>query len=66
MEELYNSLYGNNATIISNEFLDKYLSDTDPIKIKVFLFYLWKGLKEGYSISEASNEIDIKEDDILD
>ncbi len=64
MEELYDSLYGNNVTIISNEFLDKYLSDTDPIKIKVFLFYLWKGLKEGYSISEASNEIDIKEDDI--
>ena len=46
MEEMYDSLYGNN------------------IKIKVFLFYLWKGLKEGYSISEASNEIDIKEDDI--
>lgn len=64
MEEMYDSLYGNNVTIISNEFLDKYLSDTDPIKIKVFLFYLWKGLKEGYSISEASNEIDIKEDDI--
>lgn len=64
MEELYNSLYGNNVTIISNEFLDKYLSDTDPIKIKVFLFYLWKGLKEGYSISEASSEIDLKEDDI--
>ena len=64
MEELYNSLYGNNATIISNEFLDKYLSDADPKYIKVFLFYLWKGIKEGYTISEASDEIDLTEDDI--
>ena len=62
MEELYNSLYGNNVTIISNEFLDKYLSDTDPKYIKVFLFYLWKGLKEGYTISETSSEIDLAED----
>ena len=50
MEELYNSLYGNNVTIISNEFLDKYLADADPAYIKVFLFYLWKGIKEGYTI----------------
>ena len=64
MEELYNSLYGNNATIISNEFLDKYLSDADPKYIKVFLFYLWKGIKEGYTISETSDEIDLTEDDI--
>lgn len=62
MEEMYNSLYGNNITIISNEFLDKYLSDTDPKYIKVFLFYLWKGLKEGYTISETSSEIDLPED----
>ena len=62
MEELYNSLYGNNVTIISNEFLDKYLSDTDPKYIKVFLFYLWKGLREGYTISETSSEIDLAED----
>ncbi|MBP3200524.1 MAG: DnaD domain protein [Lachnospiraceae bacterium] len=62
MEELYNSLYANNVTIISNEFLDKYLSDTDPKYIKVFLFYLWKGLKEGYTISETSSEIDLAED----
>ena len=64
MEELYNSLYGNNCTIISNEFLEKYLSDTDPKYIKVFLFYLWKGLKEGYTISETSEEIDLTEDDV--
>ena len=61
MEELYESLYGSNVTIISNEFLDKYLSDTKPEYIKVFLFYLWKGLKEGYTISETSNEIDLDE-----
>ena len=61
MEELYENLYGSNVTIISNEFLDKYLSDTKPEYIKVFLFYLWKGLKEGYTISEASNEIDLDE-----
>ena len=64
MEELYNSLYGNNVTIISNEFLDKYLSDTNPEYIKVFLFYLWKGLKEGYTIAETSNEIDLPEDKV--
>ena len=64
MEELYNNLYGNNVTIISNEFLDKYLSDTNPEYIKVFLFYLWKGLKEGYTISETSNEIDLPEDKV--
>lgn len=61
MDELYNDLYGNKFTIISNEFLDKYLSDTKPEYIKVFLFYIWKGLKEGYTISETANEIDLDE-----
>lgn len=64
MEELYESLYGSNVTIISNEFLDKYLADADPIYIKVLLFYLWKGLKGGYTISEVSDEIDLPEDKI--
>ena len=64
MEELYDSLYGSNVTIISNEFLDKFLSDASAEKIKVFLFYFWKGIKEGYTISEASNEIDLPEEDI--
>lgn len=64
MEELYNSLYGNNVTIISNEFLDKYLADADPAYIKVFLFYLWKGIREGYTISEASYELNLTEDTI--
>ncbi len=61
MEELYENLYGNNVTIISNEFLNKYLSDTKPEYIKVFLFYLWKGYKERYSIEDASNELDLDE-----
>lgn len=61
MEELYENLYGNNVTIISNDFLSNYLSDTKPEYIKVFLFYLWKGDKENYSIEEASNEIDLDE-----
>ena len=64
MEELYENLYGNNFTIISNEFLDKYLPDADPKYIKVFLFYLWKGLKEGYTIQETSYEINLEEKDI--
>ena len=64
MEELFDSLYGSNVTIISNEFLEKFLSDVSPEKIKVFLFYFWKGIKEGYTISEASNEIDLPEKDI--
>ena len=64
MEELYDSLYGSNVTIISNDFLDKFLSDASPEKIKVFLFYFWKGIKEGYTISETSNEIDLPEEDI--
>ena len=37
MEELFDSLYGSNVTIISNEFLEKFLSDVSPEKIKVFL-----------------------------
>lgn len=61
MEELYENLYGNNVTIISNDFLNKFLSDTKPEYLKVFLFYLWKGCKENYSIEEASNEIDLDE-----
>ena len=61
MEELYNNLYGNNFTIISNEFLEKYLSDTKPEYIKVFLFYLWKGVKENYTIEDASEELDLDE-----
>lgn len=64
MEELYNDLYGGDVTIISNEFLNKYLSDTDPIYIKVFLFYLWKGFKENISIEDASFEIDLSEEEI--
>ena len=61
MDELYNNLYGNNVTVISNEFLNKFLSDTKPEYIKVFLFYLWKGLKENYTIEEAANELDLDE-----
>ena len=64
MEELYENLYGNNFTIISNEFLDKYLPDADPKYVKVFLFYLWKGLKEGYTIQDTSYEINLEEKDI--
>ena len=62
MDELYDNLYGSNVTVISNEFLNKYLSDTKPEYIKVFLFYLWKGLKENYSIEDASSELDLSED----
>lgn len=64
MDELYNNLYGSNVTIISNEFLENYLSDTRPEYIKVFLFYLWKGLKEEYTISEISNELDLEEEKV--
>ena len=64
MEELYDSLYGSNVTIISNDFLDKFLADASAEQIKVFLFYLWKGLKEGYTITEASNELILPEKDI--
>ena len=64
MNELYNDLYGGDVTIISNEFLNKYLSDTDSIYIKVFLFYLWKGFKENISIEDASFEIDLSEEEI--
>lgn len=64
MDEFYDSLYGSNVTTISNEFLDKYLSDTKPEYIKVFLFYLWKGIKEGYTISESSGELDLSEEKI--
>ena len=64
MEELYESLYGSNVTIISNEFLDKYLADAPAEFIKVFLFYLWKGIKEGYTISEVSDELVLTEDEV--
>ena len=64
MEEYYNDLYSSNVTIISNEFLNKYLSDTKPEYIKVFLFYLWKGLKENYSIEDAESELDLDENTV--
>ena len=60
MEEFYDDLFSSNVTI-PNEFLEKYLSDTKSEYIKVFLFYLWKGVKEGYTIEDASNEIDLDE-----
>ncbi len=60
MEEFYDDLFSSNVTI-PNEFLEKYLSDTKSEYIKVFLFYLWKGVKEGYTIEDASNEIDLGE-----
>ena len=62
MEELYENLYGADVTVISNEFLNQYLSDTKPEYIKVFLFYLWKGIKENYSVADASSEIDLDEE----
>lgn len=63
MDDFYDNIFGinNNITIISNKFLEEYLADTKPEYIKVFLFYLWKGIKEGYSISDTSNEIDLDE-----
>lgn len=64
MDELYESLYGVKGIIIANEFLEKYLADTNPIYIKVFLFYLWKGFKEKYTIEQASVELDLDEKDI--
>lgn len=64
MEELYENLYGTNFTLISNEFLEKYLSDTKAEYIKVFLFYLWKGIKERYTIKDASMELDLTESDV--
>ena len=60
MDEYYDDLFGSNV-IVPNDFLNKYLSDTKPEYIKVFLFYLWKGLKENYSIENASNELDLDE-----
>ena len=60
MEELYENLYGNNV-ILSNDFLNNFLSDTKPEYIKVFLFYLWKGDKENYTIEDASSELDLDE-----
>lgn len=64
MEELYENLYGTNFTLISNEFLEKFLYDTKPEYIKVFLFYLWKGIKERYTIKDASNALDLTESDV--
>lgn len=61
MEEMYNNLFSTNVTVLSNDFLNKYLADTKPEYIKVFLFYYWKGIKENYTISETSSEIDLDE-----
>lgn len=61
MEELFESLYGTDVTVISNQFLSQYLADTKPEYIKVFLFYLWKGIKEHYTIPMTSSEIDLDE-----
>lgn len=65
MEELYENLYGSNVTIISNEFLDKYLADAPAECVKVLLFYLWKGIKEGYTVAEASDELVLTEEEVV-
>lgn len=64
MDELYENLYASNVTVISNEFLNEYLSDTKPEYIKVFLFYLWKGFKEKKSIEDVARELDLKVSDV--
>lgn len=64
MEELFDNLYGTDVTVISNEFLKQYLSDTKPEYLKVLLFYLWKGIKEKYTIPMTSEEIDLDEKDV--
>lgn len=64
MDELYESLYGSNFTLLPNDFLEKYLSDTKPEYIKVFIFYLWKGIKEQYSVEAAANYLDVSEETV--
>lgn len=59
MEELYEDKYG--AISIASDFLNDYLSDTKPEYLKVFLFYLWKGIKEHWVISDVANEVDLDE-----
>ena len=62
MNDMFENLYDSNVTVISNEFLNEYLSDTKPEYIKVFLFYYWKGFKEKYTIEDAANELDLPVD----
>ena len=61
-EELRN-LYSANVTIISNDFLEKYLADVNPEFLKVYLYYLWKG-KEKISFEEVANELNLTVNDV--
>ena len=54
-EELRN-LYNANVTIISNDFLEKYLADVNPEFLKVYLYFLWRG-KENLSFEDVANEL---------
>lgn len=57
MGELFNYMYG--ITNIPNEFLERYLTDTKSEYLKFFLFYLWKGHRNKYTLEEIAEEIDL-------
>lgn len=61
-EELRN-LYSPNVTIISNDFLDKYLADVNPEFLRVYLYYQWKG-SENISYEDVANELNLTVNDV--
>lgn len=61
-EELRN-LYSPNVTIISNDFLDKYLAEVNPEFLRVYLYYQWKG-SENLSFEDVANELNLTVNDV--
>lgn len=63
MGEDLNSVYEANVTIISNEFLEKYLADSNSDYLKVYLFYLWKR-NQKLSVKEVADELNLTDNDV--
>lgn len=59
-DELKN-FYNGDVTCISNEFLNKYLADVNPVYLKVFIYLQWK---KNSSISQMADDLNLTENDV--
>lgn len=59
-DELKN-FYTGDVTCISNEFLNKYLADVNPVYLKIFIYLQWKGNAD---ISQIADDLNLTENDV--
>ncbi len=59
-DELKN-FYNGDVTCISNEFLNKYLADVNPVYLKIFIYLQWK---KNSDISQIADDLNLTENDV--